>query len=90
MKEYRTPSYEELSEYLYRRVSCVKAGDDAAIRVFKDGTLIFVDREIAHHVGHRVVCVGYGLDDDVENISIECERCYTVLYSVDRDEWDGD
>lgn len=33
------------------------------------------------HVGHAVMCVGYG-DDDVTNISIECEDCNEVLFEL--------
>lgn len=34
------------------------------------------------HVGHNVVCVGYG-QDEIVNISIECEDCNEVLFDVD-------
>ena len=37
------------------------------------------------HVGHKVVCVGYG-DDDIVNVSIECEDCNTVLFDIDKPE----
>jgi hypothetical protein len=35
------------------------------------------------HKGHKIVCVGDGRGKDV-NISLECEDCNEVLYSVDR------
>jgi hypothetical protein len=38
--------------------------------------------KLAPHVGHSVVCVGYGADEIV-NISIECEDCNEVLYDLD-------
>jgi len=36
------------------------------------------------HVGHNVVCVGYG-GENLVNISIECEDCGSVLFSLDLD-----
>lgn len=37
---------------------------------------------LAPHVGHNVVCVGYG-EDDIVNVSIECEDCNAVLFDID-------
>lgn len=34
------------------------------------------------HVGHKVVCIGYG-DDEIVNVSIECEDCNAVLFDID-------
>ena len=34
------------------------------------------------HVGHQVVCVGYG-DGEIANVSIECEDCNEVLFDLD-------
>ena len=33
------------------------------------------------HVGHEVVCVGYG-GEEIVNISIECEDCNEVLFDI--------
>lgn len=41
------------------------------------------------HVGHRVVCVGYG-QERIVNVSIECTDCNEVLFSIDEDEIDGE
>lgn len=41
--------------------------------------------KLAPHVGHSVVCAGYGADDIV-NVSIECEDCSTVLFDLDAPE----
>lgn len=38
--------------------------------------------KLAPHVGHQVVCVGYG-DDEIVNVSIECEDCNAVLFDID-------
>ena len=38
--------------------------------------------KLAPHVGHEVVCVGYG-DDEIVNVSIECEDCSAVLFDID-------
>jgi len=35
---------------------------------------------LREHIGHRIVCVIYG---DVE-VSLECEDCHEVLYSVNK------
>ncbi len=34
------------------------------------------------HVGHKLVCVGYGVEE-LLNISIECEDCNETLYDLD-------
>ena len=44
--------------------------------------------KLAPHVGHHVVCVGYG-QDEIVNISIECEDCNEVLYDLDADTGTG-
>lgn len=38
--------------------------------------------KLAPHVGHNVVCVGYG-DAEIDNVSIECEECNAVLFDID-------
>ena len=38
--------------------------------------------KLSPHVGHAVSCVGYG-DDEIVNISIECEDCSEVLFDID-------
>lgn len=39
--------------------------------------------KLKYHVGHKVVCVAYGEEDLLVNISIECEDCNEVLFSID-------
>ena len=39
-------------------------------------------KKLAPHVGHAVICVGYG-QDEIVNISIECEDCNEVLFDID-------
>ena len=41
--------------------------------------------KLAPHVGHQVVCAGYG-QDSIVNVSIECEDCSQVLYDLDAPE----
>lgn len=41
--------------------------------------------KLKDHVGHAVVCVGYG-QDEIVNISVECEDCNEVLFDIDADE----
>ena len=38
--------------------------------------------KLADHVGHTLVCVGYG-EPDITQIVIECEDCNEVLYTLD-------
>lgn len=37
--------------------------------------------KLAPHVGHNVVCVGYG-EDVIDDVSIECEDCNSVLFEI--------
>ena len=37
------------------------------------------------HVGHNVVCVGYG-EDSIVDISIECEDCNEILFDIELEE----
>lgn len=43
---------------------------------------------LAPHVGHEVVCVAYGDEEDLANISIECEECGEVLFDINAPEID--
>jgi hypothetical protein len=43
---------------------------------------------LKHHRGHKIVCVGYGDPNDPVEVSIECETCCEVLYSVNDEEED--
>jgi hypothetical protein len=38
------------------------------------------------HIGHAIECVCYGLDGDVECVSIECVDCNVVLIDETKDE----
>lgn len=38
--------------------------------------------KLSPHVDHHLICVGYG-DSEIINITIECEDCCEVLYSLD-------
>lgn len=38
--------------------------------------------KLAPHVGHSVVCIGYG-QDEIVSISIECEDCNEVLFEIE-------
>ena len=40
------------------------------------------DFRLREHIGHNLRCVAYG-SGSIQNISIECEDCCTVLYDVD-------
>lgn len=35
------------------------------------------------HIGHKIVCVCYGDNDDPDDVCIECEDCYEVIISAE-------
>lgn len=35
--------------------------------------------KLREHLGHNVVIVGYGDDEDLHNLAIECENCGAVI-----------
>jgi hypothetical protein len=37
------------------------------------------------HIGHRIVCVGYGAAASPANVAVECETCGCVLIDFDKD-----
>lgn len=41
--------------------------------------------DLLRHVGHKVVCVGYGAGEitPFDNVAIECEDCGEVLIDFD-------
>lgn len=40
--------------------------------------------QLRSHVGHRLTCVAYGGENDLQNIAVECETCEVVLLDADR------
>lgn len=40
-------------------------------------------KELIDHVGHKIVCVTYGEND---NVAIECETCNYVLIDYDKED----
>ena len=43
--------------------------------------------ELKGHIGHKLVCVGYGRkEDDPDNVAVECETCGEVLFDYDKEE----
>lgn len=49
-------------------------------------------KELKTHIGHKVVCAGYALQDEQgnrqsewQNVAVECEDCSTVLFDYDKD-----
>jgi len=41
-------------------------------------------KELKEHIGHNIVCVGYG--KPIQNVAIECEDCNEVLFDYDKEE----
>lgn len=47
--------------------------------------------ELRHHIGHRIVCVGYGNpEESPANVAIECETCGEVLIDFNNPEEEED
>lgn len=44
---------------------------------------------LASHIGHSLVCVGYGGATPV-NVAVECETCNVVLIDLNREDKDAD
>jgi len=39
--------------------------------------------ELRAHIGHEIVCVRYGDEEDADNVAVECETCGEVLFDFD-------
>ena len=50
-----------------------------------DSPLYCSAEKLDPHVGHHIVCAGYG-QDQIENVSIECEDCSQVLFDMNAPE----
>jgi uncharacterized UPF0146 family protein len=44
---------------------------------------------LASHIGHSLVCVGYGGATTV-SVAVECETCNVVLIDLNREDNDAD
>lgn len=42
-------------------------------------------KDLKRHIGHKIVCVGYGEKKNPVNVAVECETCYEVLLDYDRE-----
>jgi hypothetical protein len=42
--------------------------------------------DLREHIGHDIVCIGYGDGHDFPNVSLECETCGCVLLDFDEGE----
>ena len=58
-------------------ISSDKSMENAIHLRYKD-----CDFRFRNHIGHNLRCVCYG-NGSIQNISVECEDCNTVLYDVD-------
>lgn len=43
----------------------------------------YMFNKLRPHIGHNIVCVSYGDQDNPADICIECEDCYEVLISAE-------
>jgi hypothetical protein len=39
--------------------------------------------KLRNHIGHNIVCVRYGDEDNTADVCIECEDCCEVLISAE-------
>ena len=46
--------------------------------------------ELKHHIGHNIVCVGYGHPADPANVAVECEDCNEVLLDYNHPDYDDE
>lgn len=77
--------YDEIEENEFRIVcndfiEIVNVSNDLVI--YRDFN--YDDDKLKFHAGHKIVLAAYGGENGLENISVECEDCNEVLYSVDR------
>jgi hypothetical protein len=42
--------------------------------------------DLKRHIGHRIVCSAYGNINDPANVAIECETCFEIIISFDKDD----
>lgn len=43
-------------------------------------------KELKEHLGHKIVCVGYGREgEEPLNVAIECEDCHEVILDFDKE-----
>ena len=61
-------------------IEIVRKSDDLVI--FRDFS--YDNDRLQNHVGHNIVLTQYGAEQGIVNVSVECEDCNEVLYSVDR------
>lgn len=88
------PSFKELLEVYkdserYDVFKVIHDEDFLEIIRESDGMLIYRDFSydndtLKEHIGHRLVLAVYGKEHGIENVSIECEDCNDVIYSVER------
>ena len=86
--------FEKLKDHVGQELKVTEAMGNYTVRTldnavvlssgFPESNLLYVSPEkLKDHVGHKVVCVSYG-DEEIVNISIECEDCGEVLFDLDR------
>ena len=88
-------SYEELREYVGKKLECGLAEDSEGsyeIRCLDDWRPLLKDEDVdgglAAHFDHDIICVGFERDG-VEYAAITCDTCDTVLYMVAKEEIDA-
>jgi hypothetical protein len=75
--------FEELKNYIGRRIIAEEVDGEYRIRAIKGNKILYTGEKVKSHIGHRIVVVPYGRDHVCVDVSIECERCNEVIYDVE-------
>lgn len=87
-------TFEWLSRFVDRKIKITEAmgnyaartDDDQIVLTSSTADIFHCDADdLAKHVGHDIVCVGYG-DERIDRIAIECEECSETLFSIEIDD----
>lgn len=100
-QEIQESPFEYMKQFIEAELRVLTAGNISTVRTAEnkvvlssgfpeDSPFYCPEEKLKHHVGHSVVCVGYGHDDDIVNISVECEECNEVLFDISGPEEEGD
>lgn len=91
--ELRTP-FGWLKQFIGEELKITEAMGNYTARTANDKVILssaFVEDSPFHcdaeilsaHIDHSIACVGYG-DDEIVNVSIECEDCNEVIFGLDK------
>ncbi len=92
-------NFEFLRKFIGEKLILKKEGSDFVLQTKKKGDVLITsddrikeaicltldecESRFEEHVGHKLICVCYG-KNETQNIAIECEDCYSVLYDIEK------